>query len=54
MSEYEGKTYWRPYNRCTLADLLYYEAIGEMLPPDIRKSIIKSSENHKNQEEPDK
>lgn len=41
MSEYEGKTHWRRKNQCSMAEVLYYESMGEMMPPEIRKELLR-------------
>lgn len=44
MSEYEGKACWRKRNCADISDVLYYEATGELMPPDINKDIFESLE----------
>lgn len=44
MSEYEGKAYWRKRNCADISDVLYYEATGELRPPDIKEVVFESLE----------
>lgn len=47
MINYEGETHHRRRGDVDLIDLLFYDAFGEVLPPDAKEAILRSMEDDK-------